>query len=78
VFHQAFIPAPHQHINSLKEKLQTYCVNTYAKSGVNQMWILKNSEDPLANLKAQNISQIDCIKTYDFSTLYTTIPHDEL
>jgi hypothetical protein len=41
---------------------------------VNQMWILKNSKELLANLKAQ----INSIKTYDFSTLYTTIPHDKL
>jgi hypothetical protein len=41
------------------------------------MWILINSKE-LANLKAQNLSQIDGIKTYYFSTLYTTIPHDKL
>jgi hypothetical protein len=40
------------------------------------MWILKYSKE-LANLKTQNISQINNIKTYDFSTLYTTIPHDK-
>jgi hypothetical protein len=42
------------------------------------MWILKNSKELLANLKAQNFSQINGIKTYDFSTLYTTIPHEKL
>jgi hypothetical protein len=42
------------------------------------MWILKNSKELLANLKAQNFSQINSIKTYAFSTLYTTIPHDKL
>jgi hypothetical protein len=41
------------------------------------MWILKNSKE-LANLKAQNFSRINSIKTYDFATVYTTIPHDEL
>jgi hypothetical protein len=35
-----------------------------------QMWIFKNSKEHLANLNS--------IKTYDFSTLYTTIPHDKL
>jgi hypothetical protein len=47
----------------VKEKLQTYCATTYARSGVNQMWILKNSKELLANLKAQNLSQINSIKT---------------
>jgi hypothetical protein len=62
----------------VKEKLQTYCATTYTRSVVNQMWILKNSEELLANLKAQNFSQISSIITNDFSTLYTTIPHDGL
>jgi hypothetical protein len=62
----------------VKEKLQTYCATTYARSGVNQIWILKNSRDLLANLKAQNFSQINGIKNNNFSTLYTTIPHEKL
>jgi hypothetical protein len=62
----------------VKEKLQTYCATTYARSGVNQMWILKNSKKLLENLQAQNFSPMKSIKTYDFSTLYTTIPHDKL
>jgi hypothetical protein len=62
---------------AVKEKLQKYSATTYARSGVNQMWILKNSKELLANLKAQT-SQINSIKTYDFSTLYSTIPHDKL
>ena len=42
------------------------------------MWILKNSKELLENLKSQTYSKISSIKTYDFSTLYTTIPHDKL
>ena len=40
--------------------------------------MLKNSIDLLENLKSHDFSKIDSIKTYDFSTLYTTIPHDKL
>jgi hypothetical protein len=29
-----------------------YCVTVYARSGVNQMWILKNSKKLLENLKS--------------------------
>jgi hypothetical protein len=32
---------------AVKEKHQTYCVTAYARSGVNQMWILKNSQELL-------------------------------
>jgi hypothetical protein len=41
------------------------------------MWILKNSKERLVNLKSHDFSKIDSIKTYDFSTLYTTIPHNK-
>ena len=55
-----------------------YCATVYARSGVNQMWILKNSKELLESLKSPTFSQIYSIKTYDFTTLYTTIPHDKL
>jgi hypothetical protein len=42
------------------------------------MWILKNSKDVLDNLKSRTFSQVSSIKTFDFSTLYTTLPHDKL
>jgi hypothetical protein len=42
------------------------------------VWILKNSKELLENLKSHDFSKIDSIKTYDFSTLYTTIPHNKL
>jgi hypothetical protein len=41
------------------------------------MWILKNSKKLVKNLKSHAFSKIDSIKTYDFSTLYTTIPHNK-
>ena len=65
-------------LTAVTESLQRYCSTTYSRSGVNQMWILKNSKELLDNLKSREFSKIDCIKTYDFSTLYTTIPHDKL
>jgi hypothetical protein len=40
------------------------------------MWILKNSKDLLDSLKSRSFSQVSSIKTFDFSTLYTTLPHD--
>ena len=42
------------------------------------MWILKNSEELLDNLQSHSLTSIHSIKTYDFSTLYTTIPHTKL
>jgi hypothetical protein len=42
------------------------------------MWILKNSKELLENSKSHDFCKIDSIKTYDFFTLYTTIPHNKL
>ena len=65
-------------LTAVKEGLQKYCDTAYARSGVNQMWILKNSKELLENLKAQSLHSVNSIKSFDFSTLYTTIPHDKL
>jgi hypothetical protein len=34
-----------------KERFHMYCATVYARSGVNQMWILRNSKELLENLK---------------------------
>ena len=65
-------------LTAVKEGLQKYCDTAYAISGVSQMWILENSKEILENLKAQSLHSVHSIKSFDFSTLYTTIPHDKL
>ena len=42
------------------------------------MWILKNSEDLLEYIQSMSLSSCNSIKTFDFSILYTTIPHSKL
>ena len=61
-----------------KQGLQKYCETAYSRSGINQMWILKNSKELLDHLKSPNFNLITNIKFFDFSTLYTTIPHQKL
>ena len=65
-------------LTAVKEGLQKYCDTAYARSGANQIWILKSSKELLENLKAQSLYSVSSIKSFDFSTLYTTIPHDNL
>ena len=64
------------------EKVQQYFMNhckiIYGNSGINGMWILKNSQSLLQSLKDNHIDQYGSISTWDFSTLYTTIPHSDL
>ena len=67
-----------QILSAVKEGQQKYCETVYSRSGINHMWILKNSKDLLDNQKSRSFSQVSSIKTFDFSTLYTTLPHDKL
>jgi hypothetical protein len=61
-----------KNMSAVKEGQQKYCETVYSSSGINHMWILKNSKDLLDNLKSRSFSQVSSIKTFDFSTLYTT------
>ena len=65
-------------LSTIKDGLKKYCDILYSTSGVNQMWILKNSEELLDNLHSTSLSSVNSIQTFDFSTLYTTIPHNKL
>ena len=65
-------------LTAVKTGLQKYCDIVYSHSGINQMWILKNSKDLLDYLDSISCSKIHSINTFDFSTLYTTIPHAKL
>jgi hypothetical protein len=65
-------------MSAVKEGQQKYCETVYSRSGINHMWILKISKDLLDNLKSRSFSQVSSIKTFEFSTLYTTLPHDKL
>ena len=42
------------------------------------MWILKNSTNLLSPLGHLGVHRATSIQTFDFSTLYTSIPHDLL
>ena len=39
-------------MSAVKEGQQKYCETVYSRSGINHMWILKNSKDLLDNLKS--------------------------
>ena len=65
-------------LTHIKQALQKYCETSYSRSGDNQMWILKNSKELLEHLQSPNFNHIISIKSFDFSTLYTTIPHQKL
>lgn len=56
-----------------KNDLKKYCVLSYARNGVNQMWILlKRSKELLENVKDQVLSEVGSIKIFLYLTHYTT------
>ena len=64
---------------AIYEFMKLYCKGILRNSGHNRMWILDNSmklKEHLATLNDK--SKAKSVSTWDFSTLYTTIPHDKL
>ena len=59
-------------------KPQSYCDTSYSRGGVDQMWILKNSKNLLDYKQSRSLSPCNNIRTYDLSTLNTTIRHSKL
>ena len=62
----------------IKTGLEKYCSIKTSHTGVNNMWILKNSTNALSSLGHLGVHRATSIQTFDFSTLYTSIPHDLL
>ena len=61
----------------IKTGLEKYCSIKTSHTGEN-MWILKNSTNLLSSLSHLGVHRATSIQTFDFSTLYTSIPHDLL
>ena len=59
----------------LKKHVIKYCEKVYERSGKNLFWSIKNSGEILDKLKARDFNATS-LSTYDFSTLYTTLPHN--
>ena len=62
----------------IKTGLEKCCNIKTSHTGVNNMWILKNSTNLLSSLGQLGVHRATSIETFDFSTLYTSIPHDLL
>ena len=60
---------------AIKNHWIKYCEKTYEREGINYFWSIKNSTEILYKLKTKRF-QASTIFTYDFSTLYTTLPHN--
>ena len=65
-------------LSTIKDGLVRCCNTKTSRNGVNNMWILKNSTSLLSSLDQIDVHTATSVQTFDFSTLYTSIPHDLL
>ena len=49
-------------------------MNAYAHNGINYFWSVENSLEVLDKLQALE-KPFETVASYDFSTIYTTLPH---
>ena len=61
-------------LTAVKKHWVRYYDTVYERDGINYFWSIKNSNDVLNKFKSKNF-QASKLSTYDFSTLYTTLPH---
>ena len=62
-------------LTAVKKHVIKYCEKVYERSGKNLFWSIKNSGEILDKLKARDFNATS-LYTYDFSTLYTTLPYN--
>ena len=62
-------------LTAVKKHVIKYCEKVYERSGKNLFWSIKNSGEILDKLKARDFNATS-LSIYDFSTLYTTLPHN--
>ena len=62
----------------IKTALEKHGSIKTSHTGVNNMWILKNSTNLLSSLGHLGVHRATSIQTFEFSVLYTSIPHNLL
>ena len=62
-------------LSTIKTHVIKYCEKVYERSGKNLFWSIKNSCEVLNKLKSRGF-RASSLSTYDFSTLYTILPHN--
>ena len=62
-------------LTAIKSHVIRYCETVYETSNKNWFWSIKNSVEVLSKLKCRGF-RATSLSTYDFSTLYTTLPHN--
>ena len=62
-----------------QKQIDTYYAKAHFYSGIKSYWIINNRDPVLrAVQKSRERKSAKCVSSFDFSTLYTKIPHDKL
>ena len=62
-------------LTAIENHVIKYCTTVYERNDKNLFWSIKNSGEILNKLKSRGFLASG-LSTYDFSTLYTTLPHN--
>ena len=62
-------------LTAIKNHVIKYCTTVYERNGKNLFWSIKNLGEILNKLKSRGFPASG-LSTYDFSTLYTLLPHN--
>ena len=66
-------------LKAVQGKLEKYCNKIEERTGVKCMWIIENRTPFLEEInQLSNKNKLNNISTWDFSTMYTSIPHEKL
>ena len=62
-------------LTAVKDHVMKYSETAFSNSNVNYFWSIKNSSEVIEKLRLRNF-QGSQVSSFDFSTLYTSLPHD--
>ena len=62
-------------LTAVKSRVNRYYETVYERARKNMFWSIKNSGEVLSKLKSRGF-RVTSLSTYDFSTLYTTLPNN--
>ena len=62
-------------LTAIKNHVIKYCTTVYERNGKKLFWSIKSSGEILNKLMSRGFLASG-LSTYDFSTLYTTLPHN--
>ena len=65
-------------LTTVKDGLIRYNNTKTSRNGDNSMWIVKNSTSLFSSLDQLDVRTATSVQTHDFSTFYTSIPHNLL